>query len=151
MKIKYDGFSQKLEVTQESPAPSKVENNLFSAYPASARLMSFTQYYHRQWRIYLRHRTPIPVAERLPNICHSKRSICETVQPSEMGNLPPYKLPTVVINEMDNTPLLSVSQACKEGICGIFTAVDCNSTTSNPSCYSLGWSVRTATRLWEGQ
>lgn len=42
-----------------------------------------------------------------------------------MGDLPPYMLPTIVIEEMSDTTLLSVSQACRQNMCGIFTAVDC--------------------------
>jgi hypothetical protein len=42
-----------------------------------------------------------------------------------MGDLPPYMLPTIIINKMADTTLLSVSQACREKMCGIFTAVDC--------------------------
>jgi hypothetical protein len=48
-----------------------------------------------------------------------------TAQPTEMGDLPPYMLPTIIIDEMADTTLLSVSQACCENMCGIFTAVDC--------------------------
>ena len=49
----------------------------------------------------------------------------ETAQPTEMSDLPPYMLPTIIINEMADTTLLLVSQACRENMCGIFTAVDC--------------------------
>lgn len=49
----------------------------------------------------------------------------ETITPSEMGDLPPYMLPTIVIEGMKDTTLLSVSQACAENMCGIFTSRDC--------------------------
>lgn len=49
----------------------------------------------------------------------------ETARPTEMGDLPPYMLPTIVIDQMADTTLLSVSQACKANMCAIFTAVDC--------------------------
>jgi hypothetical protein len=43
-----------------------------------------------------------------------------------MGDLPFYVLPTVVIEDMFQTTLLSVSQACRDStMCGIFAAVDC--------------------------
>jgi hypothetical protein len=42
-----------------------------------------------------------------------------------MGDLPPFNLKTVVIDQMKDTTLVSVSQACQKGMVGIFTAVDC--------------------------
>ena len=42
-----------------------------------------------------------------------------------MGDLPPYMLPIIVIEGMKDTTLLSVSQACAENMCGIFTSRDC--------------------------
>ena len=42
-----------------------------------------------------------------------------------MGDLPPYMLPTIIIKEMKDATLLSVSQACAEDMCGIFTSRDC--------------------------
>ena len=47
-----------------------------------------------------------------------------TAQPTEMGDLPPFMLPTIVIKEMD-TVLLSVSQLCALGMVGIFTEAGC--------------------------
>ena len=40
-----------------------------------------------------------------------------------MGDLPPFQLKTVVIDQM--TTLLSVSKTCQKDMVGIFTAVDC--------------------------
>jgi hypothetical protein len=49
-----------------------------------------------------------------------------SAQETEMGDIPPYMFPTVGIEEMPETTLQSVSQACRDGtMCGIFTAVDC--------------------------
>jgi hypothetical protein len=49
----------------------------------------------------------------------------ETAQPTEMGLLPPFMLKTVVIDQMKDTTLLSVSQACAKGFIGIFTSKVC--------------------------
>jgi hypothetical protein len=49
-------------------------------------------------------------------------------QPSrQMGDLHPHMIPTVFIDAMKNTTLLSVSQMCgqKISLCGIFSPVDC--------------------------
>ena len=45
----------------------------------------------------------------------------EIITPSEIGDLPP----AIVIEGMKDTTLLSVSQACAENMCGIFTSRDC--------------------------
>ena len=50
----------------------------------------------------------------------------ETAQPTEMGLLPPFILKTIVIDQMNDTTLLSVSQACAKGFVGNFTSKDCN-------------------------
>ena len=42
-----------------------------------------------------------------------------------MGDLPPFQLKTVVIDQMKDTTLLSVSQTCQKDMVGIFAAVDC--------------------------
>jgi hypothetical protein len=42
-----------------------------------------------------------------------------------VGDLNPYMLPTIIIDKMANTTLLSVSEAYRENMCRIFTAVDC--------------------------
>jgi hypothetical protein len=60
-----------------------------------------------------------------PATCTVNAAFGETITPSEMGDLPPYMLPTIVIEGMKNTTLLSVSQACAENMCGIFTSKDC--------------------------
>ena len=56
--------------------------------------------------------------------CALPISFGETAQPTEMGLLPPFMLKTIVIDQMNDTTLLSVSQAC-EGFVGIFTSKDC--------------------------
>ena len=60
-----------------------------------------------------------------PAKCTVSAAFGETITPTEMGDLPPHMLPTVVIEGMKDTTLLSVSQACAEGMCGIFTSRDC--------------------------
>ena len=50
----------------------------------------------------------------------------ETITPSEMGDLPPDMLPTIVIEGMKDMTLLSVSQACAQNMCGIITSRDCS-------------------------
>ena len=60
-----------------------------------------------------------------PASCTVNAAFGETITPSEMGDLPPYMLPTIVIEGMKDTTLLSVSQACAENMCGIFTSRDC--------------------------
>jgi hypothetical protein len=42
-----------------------------------------------------------------------------------MGLLPPFMLKTIVIDQMNDTTLLSVSQVCAKGFVGIFTAKEC--------------------------
>ena len=42
-----------------------------------------------------------------------------------MGLLPPFMLKTITIDQMNDTTLLSVSQACAKGFVGIFTSKDC--------------------------
>jgi hypothetical protein len=51
----------------------------------------------------------------------------DSAQPTEMGDLHPHMIPTVLIDSMKNTTLLSVSQMCGQKIplCGIFSPVDC--------------------------
>ena len=60
-----------------------------------------------------------------PASCTVNAAFGETITPSEMGDLPPYMLPTIVIEGMKDTTLLSVSQACAEDMCAIFTSRDC--------------------------
>ena len=57
--------------------------------------------------------------------CTVSAAFGKTAQPTHMGDLPPFMLKTIVIDEMKDTTLLSVSQACQQGMCGIFTAKDC--------------------------
>ena len=51
----------------------------------------------------------------------------DSAQPTEMGDLQPHMIPTVLIDAMKDTTLLSVSQMCgqKVPLCGIFSPVDC--------------------------
>jgi hypothetical protein len=54
-------------------------------------------------------------------------AFCDSAQPTEMGDLHPHMIPTVLIDAIKNTTLLSVSQMCgqKISLCGIFSPVDC--------------------------
>jgi hypothetical protein len=61
-------------------------------------------------------------------------------QQTEMGDLPPYMLPTIIIDEIADYTLLSVSQACR----GIISRLD--STHSPPSSPSSNLSVRAVRR-----
>ena len=51
------------------------------------------------------------IKSQLQNICPTSLTVSaafgETAQPTEMGDLPPYMLPTIVINAMADTTLLS--------------------------------------------
>jgi hypothetical protein len=60
-----------------------------------------------------------------PTSCSVSAAFGETAQPTEMGLLPPFMLKTIVIDQMNDTTLLSVSQACAKGFVGIFTSKDC--------------------------
>ena len=60
-----------------------------------------------------------------PTSCSVSAAFGETAQPTEMGLLPPFMLKTIVIDQMNDTTLLSVSQACSKGFVGIFTSKDC--------------------------
>jgi hypothetical protein len=60
-----------------------------------------------------------------PTTCTIVAAFGDTAQPTEMGDLPPFQLKTVVIDQMKDTTLLSVSQTCQKDMVGIFTAVDC--------------------------
>ena len=46
-------------------------------------------------------------------------------QPTQMGDLPPYMLKTLVIEDMKDSTLLSVSQICATGQVAVFTSRDC--------------------------
>ena len=50
-----------------------------------------------------------------PTSCSVSAAFGETAQPTEMGLLPPFMLKTIVIDQMNDTTLLSVSQACAKG------------------------------------
>jgi hypothetical protein len=60
-----------------------------------------------------------------PATCHVTAAFGEVAKPTEMGLLPPFMLSTIIIEEMKDTTLLSVSQLCAEGMVGIFTRQDC--------------------------
>ena len=60
-----------------------------------------------------------------PTKCTVNAAFGESFAPTEMGDLPPYMLSTIVIDDMKDTTLLSVSQACAKGMCGVFTSKDC--------------------------
>ena len=60
-----------------------------------------------------------------PTSCSVSAAFGETAQRTEMGLLPPFMLKTIVIDQMNDTTLLSVSQACEKGFVGIFTSKDC--------------------------
>lgn len=60
-----------------------------------------------------------------PTSCSVSAAFGESAQPTEMGLLPPFMLKTVVIEQMNDTTLLSVSQACAQGFVGIFTSKVC--------------------------
>ena len=60
-----------------------------------------------------------------PTSCSVSAAFGETAQPTEMGLLPPFMLKTIVIDQMNDTTLLSVSQACAKGFVGIFTSKNC--------------------------
>ena len=59
-----------------------------------------------------------------PTSCSVSAASGETAQTTEMGLLPPFMLKTIVIDQMNDTTLLSVSQACTKGFVGIFTSKD---------------------------
>ena len=60
-----------------------------------------------------------------PTSCSVSAAFGESAQPTEMGLLPPFMLKTVVIEQMNDTTLLSVSQACAQGLVGVFTSKVC--------------------------
>ena len=60
-----------------------------------------------------------------PTSCSVSAAFGESAQPTEMGLLPPFMLKTIVIEDMKDTTLLSVSQTCAKGFVGIFTSKDC--------------------------
>ena len=51
-----------------------------------------------------------------PASCTVNAAFGKTITPSEMGDLPPYMLPTIVIEGMKDATLLSVSQACAKNM-----------------------------------
>jgi hypothetical protein len=60
-----------------------------------------------------------------PATCNVTAAFGEVANPTEMGLLPPFMPSTIIIEEMKDTTLLSVSQLCAEGMIGIFTRQDC--------------------------
>ena len=60
-----------------------------------------------------------------PHSCTIEAAFGENVHPTKIGELPPFMLKTIVVEEMKDTTLLSVSQLCRQDMVGIFTAVDC--------------------------
>jgi hypothetical protein len=60
-----------------------------------------------------------------PSTCTVNAAFGDTYTPELMGDLPPYMLPTIVIDGLKDSTLLSVSQACAQNMCGIFTSKDC--------------------------
>ena len=70
-----------------------------------------------------------------PTSCSVSAAFGETAQPTEMGLLPRFMLKTIVIDQMNDTTLLSVSQACAKGFVGNLTSKDCkffNAVTRTP-------------------
>jgi hypothetical protein len=67
----------------------------------------------------------------LKNLCPITLTVSsafgESAQPTEMGDLQPHMIPTVLIDDMKNATLLSVCQMCGQKIplCGILSPVDC--------------------------
>ena len=68
-------------------------------------------------------------ASQLHNIRESSAIVTPAfgavAQPTHMGDLPPYMLKTIVIDDMKDTTLLSVSQMCATGQIAVFTPRDC--------------------------
>jgi hypothetical protein len=60
-----------------------------------------------------------------PHNCTIEAAFGPSVQPTKIGELPPFMLKTIVVEEMKDTTLLSVSQICRQDMVGIFTATDC--------------------------
>jgi hypothetical protein len=60
-----------------------------------------------------------------PTSCSVTAAFGESLQPTETGLLPPLMLETIIIDQMKATTLLSVSQACAQGLIGVFTTKDC--------------------------
>ena len=60
-----------------------------------------------------------------PTSCSMTAAFGESLQPTETGLLPPLMLETIIIDQMKATTLLSVSQACAQGLIGVFTTKDC--------------------------
>ena len=67
---------------------------------------------------------------QLRNICPTTITVSsafdDSIKPTEMGDMLPHMIPTVLIDSMKKTTLYSVSQLCgqKEPLVGIFTTVD---------------------------
>jgi hypothetical protein len=107
----------------------QVSLNYFQTHTAAISLMSLKKSQHKIIIDSGASTCGTGIKSQLQNIRPTSLTVSaafgETAQPTEMGDLPPYMLPTIIINEMADTTLLSVSQACRENMCGIFTAVDC--------------------------
>jgi hypothetical protein len=100
----------------------QVSLNYFQTHTAAVSLMSLKKSQHKIIIDSGASTCGTGIKSQLQNIRPTSLTVSaafgETAQPTEMGYLPPYMLPTIIINEMADTTLLSVSQACRENMCG---------------------------------
>jgi hypothetical protein len=126
----YEPTSPQLEsINDPDLSDDQVSLNYFQTHTAAVSLMSLKKSQHKIIIDSSASTCGTGIKSQLQNIRPTSLTVSaafgETAQPTEMGDLPPYMLPTIIINEMAETTLLSVSRACRENMCGIFTAVDC--------------------------
>lgn len=119
----------RLSVTKlrKSLSPNK-ELNLLTVNN-SQKLMSFKKSFHK---IIINNGASTCGTGQRSKLCDLKPTTCsvsaasgESAQSTEMGLLTTFMLPTMVIKQMKDTTLLSVSQACAKGFVVLFTYKDC--------------------------
>jgi hypothetical protein len=90
----------------------QVCQNYFQTHTAAVSLMSLKKSQHKIIIDSGASTCGTGIKSQLQNIRPTSLTVSaafgETAQPTEMGDLPPYMLPTIIINEMADTTLLSV-------------------------------------------
>ena len=112
-----------------SPRPSSSDMNLLTVNMPNHKIMSLKQDTERIIIDSGASTSGTGIKSKLLNVkptsCSVTAAFGESLHPTESGLLPPLMLDTIVIDQMDATTLLSVSQACAKGLVAVFTSKNC--------------------------